>query len=398
VLQLAPGERASVRLGDVLTAPLVAALVDVEGGPAAVEHEVRGPHGRDAGPCASAASATWHLATGATTRDARDLLVLFNPFPTDAIVDGVFESEDGTREPVRFQGLPVPALSVVGVDIGDDVRRKENVAATLRVRSGQVVAERIQQIDGSLGREGLSLALGAPSAATAWAFADGGTGAGRAEQIVVYNPGDRRAEVEVRVFPTTEDGATRPQPFHVSVRARGFEVVDLGAEARVPAGVGHATLVLATNGVPVVAERLAAAQADATRDTATTPGSILAATHWTFTTPATSGGAEARIVVFNPDGERAARVTLTATIGGRARTRPDTSNVRVPPGGRVELPVPRLGNVAPVLDADGPVVAERVVASADGATLSASAGLPGLDGARALVELVAAGQLAGAAP
>jgi hypothetical protein len=397
VLELAPGERASIRLGDVLTAPLVAALVDVEGGPAAVEHEVRGPHGRDAGPCASAASATWHLATGATTRDARDLLVLFNPFPTDAIVDGVFESEDGTREPVRFQGLPVPALSVVGVDIGDDVRRKENVAATLRVRSGQVVAERIQQADGSLGREGLSLALGVPSAATAWAFADGGTGAGRAEQIVIYNPDDRRAEVEVRVFPT-EDGASRPQPFHVSVPARGFEVVDLGAEARVPADVGHATIVLSTNGVPVVAERLAATQADASRDTATTPGSVLAAPHWTFATPATSGGAEARIVVFNPDAERAARVTLTATIGGRARTRPDTSNVRVPPGGRVELHVPRLGNVALVVESDRPVVAERVVASPDGATLSDSAGLPRLDGARALAELAAAGPLAGAAP
>ena len=131
-----PGRgRVELRLGDLVPAPLVAALVEADGGPVAVEHRVTGPHGVDVGPCASASAPVWHLASGATTRDAREVLVLFNPFPTDAIVDITFDTDAGSREPVRFQGFPVAAGTVVGVDIGDDVARESQVSATLRTRA-----------------------------------------------------------------------------------------------------------------------------------------------------------------------------------------------------------------------------------------------------------------------
>ena len=172
-VDLPAGTTTSVRLADVVEAPLAAALVEVDGADVAVEHRIAGPHGADAGPCSTFASPTWHFAWGTTARDARDIVVFFNPFPSSATVDARFVTGDGGREPVRFQGFPVPPGSVVGVDIGDDVTAADQVAASFRVRSGRVVVERLQEVDGSFGLEGLDIALGTPSPGTAWVFADG---------------------------------------------------------------------------------------------------------------------------------------------------------------------------------------------------------------------------------
>jgi hypothetical protein len=415
--QLAAHDRVELRLGQVVSAPLVAALVEAAGGPVAVDHRVVGPHGVDVGPCASATAPVWHLAAGATTRDAREVVVLFNPFPTDAIVDIAFATDAGSREPVRFQGFPVAAGTVVGVDIGDDVAREPQVAATLRTRIGRVVVERLQEFDGSLGTEGLALALGVPEASTTWAFADGGVAAGRTERIVVYNPGGERAEVEVQVLPTTDEPAPAPQPFRLSIRSGGFTVVDYGAEDRVAPDVEHATLVRATNGVPVVAERAVAQAGDGAGaedegdegsdegtdggtdgggdegadtgagDVAEGPGAVVAATRWVF--PSAVHGAEAgvRFVVFNPDPERSVPVTLRTVANGRETGVAGDADAVVPPGGRLALG-DDAGGSSWVVEARAPVVVERVLVRDDGVRLAIGPGIPGADGSEPLGRLV----------
>ena len=395
-----PGRgRVELRLGDLVPAPLVAALVEADGGPVAVEHRVTGPHGVDVGPCASASAPVWHLASGATTRDARDVLVLFNPFPTDAIVDITFNTDAGSREPVRFQGFPVAAGTVVGVDIGDDVARESQVSATLRTRAGRVVAERLQEFDGSLGPEGLAVALGVPEASTAWAFPDGAVDDSHTERIVVYNPGGERAEVEVRVLPTTDGSKPAPQPFRLSVRAGTFAVVDYGAEDRVVPGVEHATVVRSTNGVPVVVER-ATTQAgerdgdddtddgddeggEAAGDVTSGPGAVVAATRWAFPSSLGTDAAEVRIVAFNPDPERSVRVALLTVANGGKTEVDGAHGVEVPPGGRVALH-DRAHGVAWVVEAETPVVVERMVMGEGGLALAAGVGIPSVDGSVSL--------------
>jgi Family of unknown function (DUF5719) len=389
-----PGrDRVELRLGDLVPAPLVAALVEVSGGPVAVEHRVTGPHGVDVGPCASATAPVWHLASGATTRDAREVVVLFNPFPTDAIVDITFDTDAGSREPVRFQGFPVAAGTVVGVDIGDDVAREAQVSATLRTRAGRVVAERLQEFDGSLGPEGLAVALGVPEASTAWGFPDGVVDESRTERIVVYNPGDERAEVEVQVLPTSDEPAPAPQPFRLSIRAGTFAVVDYGAEDRVVPGMEHATLVRSTNGVPVVAERAttrvggpaggdtaedeeSAEGDDTTGDITIGPGSVVAATRWAF--PSSVDGDALSFVVFNPDPDRSAPVTLLAVAGGRTGEAGPARDVVVPAGGRVKLP--GAAGAAWVVESGAPVVVEREVLGEDGLRLAMGPGIPSVAG------------------
>ncbi len=396
-------DRVELRLGGLVAAPLVAALVEAEGGPVAVEHRVSGPHGVDVGPCASATAPVWHLASGATTRDAREVVVLFNPFPTDAIVDISFDTDAGSREPVRFQGFPVAAGTVVGVDVGDDVAREPQVSATLRTRTGRVVAERLQEFDGSLGPEGLAVALGVPEASTTWAFADGLVDENLTERIVVYNPSDERAEVEVRVLPTTDEPAPAPQPFRLSIRGGTFAVVDYGTEGRVVPGVEHATVVRATNGVPVVAERAMShagnrgegddedADEGADRgagDVADGPGAVVAATRWAFPSSVDAQEVGVRLVVFNPDPERSVPVTLLAVANRRETPVAGGPDAVVAPGGRLALGDDAAGT-SWVLEAGAPVVVERVLVRDGGVRLATGPGIPSVDGS------VPLGRLAG---
>lgn len=262
--ELPPDDEPSA-VPDISGETFLAALVEVDEAPAEagpgrkgvrVEHEVSGPHGATSGPCAPRGAPTWHFAWGRTTRDARDLLVLFNPFPSDVVVDGQFSTPDGLREPVRWQGLTVPGRTVVAVEVGADVTRREHVAATVRTRAGSLVVERLQTFDGSLDmEEGMRLALGQPRAAYGAGFPGGANTAGDSELIVLYNPTGDVAEVNVAVRP--EDPAVpRPLPFHVVVQPERFETLNYAQESRVPSGKTYTTVVRSTNGVPIISEQV----------------------------------------------------------------------------------------------------------------------------------------------
>jgi hypothetical protein len=481
-LDLPAGERVEVRLAHLVRAPLASALVEVAAGDVTVEHRVSGEHGADAGPCATSAAPTWHLAWGATSRDARDIVVLFNPFPSGATVDAVFTTEDGRREPVRFQGLPVPAGGVVGIDVGDEVTRSDQVSATFEARSGRVVVEQLQQYDGSLGTRGLALTLGAPEAGETWVFADGEASAPgpttpapddaddddedadadgsedaeddprTTERIVVYNPGDERAEVDVRLVPTTDASGPGPQPFGLSIGPGGYQVVDYGDDDRVVAGVPHATVVRSTNGLPVVAARVTADVGPAAQSSGDDPprrrgeiaaahGSRLAAPVWRFASVAWRDVEDGSVtfVVFNPDADESveAHLDLSGTAADAsdeddataaddprdASTAPDdataddatadgattddergddpTAPVDVPPGARVaiEVDADRLaGATTAVVEADGPVVVDRVVRLGDGRRRALGPGVPAAAGASLLDRLAGDGRLAGTPP
>jgi hypothetical protein len=384
------GGRVEVHLADVQPSPLAAALVELDG-PAIVEHRVTGPAGRDVAPCASAASPEWHLAWGATTRDARELLVLFNPFPSSAAVDIVFSTDDGEREPLRYQGFPVPAGGVVGLDIGDEVTRRAQVSATVRSRSGPIVVERLQTFDGSEGVAGLSVALAAPAPLEAWTFAHGRVGSSRGERIVVYNPTEQRAEVEVGVRPAEEGAdpaavAAAAQPFGVSVPPGRYEILDFAEEERVPRDVGHATVIRSTNGVPIVAERVLDFARRGGGDLAAGSGSPFAARSWTFAT--TGGeGLVSRFVAYNPDPDRPARLSLTALVDGERVAPDELQAIEVPPGSRHEVRLTEdleAGDPAVVVESDVPVVVERFVSTAGGLGQAAGPGLPAADTATAL--------------
>ncbi len=245
------------------------------------------------------------------------------------------------------------------------------------------------------------------------------------ERIVVYNPGDDRAEVDVSVVPTTDEPAPPPQPFRLSVGPGGYEVVDYGDQDRIADGVPHATVVRSTNGEPVVAEQVTVDQgpvpttrrsrreeppARPTEVTATT-GARLAAPVWRFPSLADPDDDESTVtfVVYNPDPTAAAEVRLDLVRTAAAAAADDeqagsddavdpTAPVEVLPGARVAIELDAdqaAGAQAAVVTADGPVVVDRVVRLGDGRRRAHGAGVPAAGGAVTLDRLAAAGPLGG---
>src|SRR4051794_32605129 len=141
--------RARVPAASIRTGAWVAATVEVRGGRAVVEREVRGPDAFDASPCSATASDVWYVPSGTTRRGSEEYLSVFNPFPDSSSVDISFATESGNRAPRSLQGVSVPGGSLRIVRVADTITNREVIAASVRARSGRVVVDRVQMHDGN---------------------------------------------------------------------------------------------------------------------------------------------------------------------------------------------------------------------------------------------------------
>jgi hypothetical protein len=373
----------SVRLADVAQAPFAAAVVEVEGGGAAVDHVLAGGSDIAAGPCASGASPSWYFATGTTTRDAREILVLFNPFPEDAVIDLAFATTEGYRSPNQYQGYVVPGGDVAAVDISPVVARHANVSAEIVARTGRLVVERVQTFDGSAGPAGMDVTLGAPRPAEAWYFPDGQIAEGITEVFTVFNPGDAPAEtdLEVALADPATNGAV--EPIELTVPPHGYVQVVMNQETRLPAGVAHSVTVRAANEVPVIAERYLGARAPAgRRGVSYAIGSPWSATTWVLAAGAASASFAEFLVLQNPANDRAATVRVFALAGGQRLPVEGLQDVVVEPAGRQAIDLGQHINreqLPLMVEATEPVVVERTLYRVGAPGIAASPGVPLFD-------------------
>ena len=385
-VEVAPRSVQRLRLAEVVEAPIVSALVEAPTGGVLVEHRITSVHGFDVKPCATEGAETWHFAYGDTTVSSRELLVLFNPFPDDAIVDGRFSTEDGVREPERFDGLVVPARGTVAVDLGDDVTRREEVAATLTARAGRIVADRIVRIDGDPDR-GLTLQSGVTAPQEAWVYPDGRLSETLREEYVVYNPTDELAEVEIQFFLDEPEVNGIPESIDLTLPPGAHQVVDVNADGRVPARVSHTGVVRSANGVPVVAERLIFASGEERRGISVTTGSPVESQQWSFAAGAVTDVSDEWLVIVNLDPQILTEVDVTALTGGQEVPVSELQDVEIGPGERLAIRVgERIGNreqLPLVVTSSEPVVVERgLYKVGDDRGISNSVGIPSEDGLR----------------
>jgi hypothetical protein len=327
-------------------------------------------------PCASSASDRWYLANGSTARGASQVLVLFNPFPGDAVVDIALATDQGRDEPETLQGLPVPAGSTTRIALEDFVRRREVTATTVTARTGRLVVDRLQSFDASVGRGGLSLALAAPAPAEVWTFPAGRHEEGLVERWHVYNPGDVDAVVTVEVV--TDSGEV-PIPVERTVSARSQLVIDAAEAAVVPAAVGHSSTVRSINGVAVVAEReLSGAAPSSRRGWSSMVGAPLAAERWLLAAGPGVDEVDERLVIFNP-GPDSVRFSVGAQVDGRVVAVDQLGDVELGPVARRQIPLAELSDDPPVplvVEATGPVVVERDLSPAVDPGITTLLGIP----------------------
>jgi hypothetical protein len=311
--------------------PWIGAIVDIDAGAVAVEQQVDGALGRSSTPCATAGSSQWYFATGATLINAQVVLSLLNPYPTDAVVDLSFTTDQGAEQPQEFQGLVVPPGGLFSINLGDHLRRRQAIATTVTARSGRLVAWKTDVVsppargaallgtpaaaqpfaDPASPVAGVTLALGAPSAGTTWTWADGNAGNGVDERYVIYNPGAATAVLQLALG--LDQGAA--EPFALTVGPDQVTTVVSNQEVRIPAGVGHSAVLQSLNGVPVVAERTVAATSPATwSGLGELPGGRVAAARWLVAAGRADRAHDGWVVLYNP-GAAAVQAVLEGLSG-----------------------------------------------------------------------------------
>jgi hypothetical protein len=349
--------RAVVKLSDVVNAPYASTLVELDGGEAAVELDATGPLGESVSPCASAASTTWYLAEGVTTKDAAEVITLFNPFPEDAVVDMVFTTEEGEVTPQALTGLSVKGQGMAAINVGDYVQRREAVSAQITARAGRLVAGRLQTFDGSNGRKGMAVSLAAPAPGGVWYFPEGYLADGLTERFQLYNPSTKEAKAELDL--TLEQGSAEPIVLTVPPQSR--VTMTANDEARIPKSVAHAVTVRSTNGVPIVAERTIDATTPNTRSgLAITLGARTTASRWIVAAGDVNDTTDSWLVLQNA-GSKQSRVTVTLLDDGTATVPPGLNALAVGAGQRQGVHLSdmlRNGSAALLVTADEPVVVE----------------------------------------
>jgi hypothetical protein len=363
-VELPASAMTTLRVGDILPVGEPGVLVEVTGARAVVSHAITGNRDGGVGPCARDASTSWNFAAGTTVRGAQLFLALFNPFADDAIADIEFLTQGGPREPEDLQGFVIPARSRVTVSVHDFARRDDLVATEVNVRRGRVVAEQSQTLDGTDGRRGLTLSLGAPALARRWEFANGGVGNGRAETLILANPDSLPTNATIRT--RLDGGALEPET--VSIPARSSIAVDVGR--RIPAGIGFSLRV--DGRIPIVAETFDSQGSPAPtsqRGIAIEMGSTRPARRWIDLPARATGTSQDAISIANPNG-RAAVARLRVWSGGRSTTPPDYERIELAPGKRTVIDLVRLKVTESAfveVTANLPVVVDRT-----------SSGMPGL--------------------
>jgi hypothetical protein len=348
-------------------------VVEVLGGQAIVEHELRGRGDVALGPCAREPARDWYFAAGTTVQGAEEWLTLFNPFGEDAIVDISFLTASGFDAPGVAQAVPVPRRTRVSYPVHSVVRREERVAIAVHARSGRIVAERLLRFDGTDARAGLAVSLGVTGSAARWRVPFGDATTGSAESISVANFDLTPAKVNVGVI---LDGASALEPQSVEIPGRSVDRIDLGD--RVPAGAGYSVDVRVTSGPPVVVEAFGtwAAPAPVT-GVATATASLTTAKRWAFAQGRLDDSGEAVLIAINVS-DRPLTVQLYAYTAGDPNSPKSAPARAVPPGERAVFSLGEIG-IRPdqvlVVAADGPIIAGRVVL---GGGVSLSPGIPDL--------------------
>jgi hypothetical protein len=360
-----------------------ATLVEIFAADVVVEEGLAGSDTLAVGPCASDAANRWYFAAGTTVRGVEDWLVLLNPFDEAAVVDVTLLTDTGVQDPAGLTALDVPARSRLVLPVHQLSLRQPLVAMDVRARGeSRVVAAQSLVYGPDSGRTGVTLTLGAVARANRWQLADGYGLEGSARTVGIVNPG--RVDSEVDVLVVSSDAEVTVDPLTVAVGRRGAVSIQLGgcgeqpapACVPVPNNVGYSVLVSTTTDVPVVVQDLATyTNGDLFTGAASTLATSAPARRWLFGRAAFSGARSVYLVLVNP-GSADAVAGVALVIGG-TRAEPDgLQQLTLPPGRRVRVAIDasQLGDGAIVVDADAPIVAERVATKPD--EITSTPGIP----------------------
>jgi Family of unknown function (DUF5719) len=333
--------------------------------------------GAGAAQCARSASTRWYFAGGSAALDFDERILLYNPFPDEAVVRLNFYTPQGQETKTSFEEVPVPARDYEIVEINKAIRVKSTVAVGVTAKRGRVVAWKQVFARPEDRPRGVQATLGANGTSTSWYFPDGAVGPGADERLSIVNPNPMEAVVSVTI--ATAEETLQPQKLlELSVPRRSTLSLKLSDYVARKEFVSISATVNSVNGVGVVAERTVWYSTGALSGVTTDTGLRQPTTKWMLG-PATVSPTTDAVAVMNPS-PRPARVSISLLRPDADPLVPDElQNLRITAGSRAKLAIGSFTRDRPmiaIVSSDEPVLAERFSYSAADADVGAVMGLP----------------------
>jgi hypothetical protein len=319
--------------------------------------------GAAAMPCTEQASANWYLPAGSSALGYDERLLLYNPFPDEAVVRVSFLTASGLRAKANLADKPVPPRGATTIKLNKFILTQSTLGVQVEAIRGRLVAWNVMFAKPKGRPAGVQGTIGAPAPAARWYFPDGGVGKGLDETLTIVNPNHREARVTVSLIGNREI-VQPPKLVNIAVPPDGAHLVSLphALKARQSNVGGLGAIVQSSNGVPIAVARTM------TYDTATASGrsSELGATVMSehlFVAPAVSAPTTDNIVLMNvsPDD---ATVSIALTRAGGSPLHPSAlTSVELASGSRVKIPIGKFTKGTPMgalISSSAPIVAERL--------------------------------------
>jgi hypothetical protein len=335
-------------------------------------YEGRG-EGATAAGCALVPSDEWFFPEGSSLLGFDERLLVYNPFPDEAVVDVSFLTRTGESEPANLSDVGVPAGEWEEIAVTRFVGPKEGLlGARVHTVRGRVIAWRVMNITDRDRITGVDSTLGAAEPADTWYFPEGAVRDGAEEHITLLNPSDEEAVVTISLL--SGDGVIQPDALaEIALPSRSSSRVNLSKEVRRPVSHGVSAIVQSTNGVEMVAERTVYYDEEELDGIASEVGAATTARRWAAP-PASSGAGSDVVHVLNTEAERV-RLSITLLRVDKPPLRPpELTGIAVPGGLRKGFAIDPFTRGAPavaILEADGEIVVERLSMGADVAALMA---------------------------
>ena len=333
--------------------------------------------GLGAARCSKVASTRWYFAEGSSALGAEERIVIYNPFPDEAVVGINLFTPDGPEGNANLaEGQAVPAGETLVVEINEFIRQERFVGASVVANRGRVIAWRALQVNSEERPEGVQFSLGATAPASEWYFPEGGLGGGLDERVSLLNPTDQEAVATVSLV-TGEETLQPPKLVEVLVPPQTLQPLALrdyvgGADS----DLGRAGVVVRTSSGRVVAERTVYYETADLSGVASELGATRTATSW-YLPPAVTAPETDSVILLNP-GAEATEVSLTLRSSQEAPREPaPLQNMTLEAGTRRKIPLgewARGRTLAVIVESETGIVAERF--GSRGSDVAALMGLP----------------------
>lgn len=281
----------------------------------------------------------WFFAAAGTARGRDHYLLVANPFQEEAIIKVRVLGPDSDSVPARLKDLVIPAQTQLPVFLAEYVPETPSFGLEVSATTGRVIVSRYSKAASRDGVKGISLTLGERSPSDRWVFPGGESPVDGEETIALVNPTEQEALVQV-IFPTENEQVAPPELAEIRIPAGRQTTINV--TQYVPRGTRHSTIVLATNGVKLIAERQAIAAVEGGRGYEINFGSPRLSKRWIAGVGSAAGG-KASLALVNP-GRTRTIVRIVLIVEDREIRLGELAGVEVPPDRRVTVDLtPHLG-------------------------------------------------------